>query len=135
MDDINSIVLPATVHFSRHYQNQKIGGTLESAKNRAADSADPKLQAACTEMESLFINYLFKEMRATIDKSGFISGGRAEEIFTSLLDVELSRKLSGAGGIGLSAILLEQLGGRENHQAGPEPQSEPAAGNKINSIP
>jgi len=86
-------------------------------------------------MESLFINYLFKEMRATIDKSGFISGGRAEEIFTSLLDVELSRKISGAGGIGLSAILLEQLGGKENRNAEPESQAGPAVGYRTKPDP
>jgi flagellar protein FlgJ len=113
MDDIKSLLLPAAAHFNRQYQNQQIGGALEAAKNPAADKTDPKLRAACTEMESLFINYLFKEMRATIDKSDFIGGGRAEEIFTSLLDVELSRKISGAGGIGLSAILLEQLDGKK----------------------
>lgn len=111
MDDIKPLLLPATVQFSRQYQNQKISGALPAAKTPAADQTDPQLRAACSEMESLFINYLFKEMRATIDKSGFISGGRAEEIFTSLLDVEMSREISGAGGIGLAAILLEQLGG------------------------
>lgn len=135
MDDIKSLVLPATVHFNRRYQNQKIGGAPESVKNGAADKADPQLRAACTEMESLFINYLFKEMRATIDKSGLISGGRAEEIFTSMLDVELSRKISSVGGIGLSAILLEQLGSRENRKAKPEPQPGPVSGNKLNPNP
>ena len=114
MDEIKSLLMPATAHFNRQYQSRKIGDALEAAKNPAADKTDPKLHAACSEMESLFINYLFKEMRATIDKSGFISGGRAEEIFTSLLDVELSRKISGAGGIGLSAILLKQLGGQKD---------------------
>jgi len=63
-------------------------------------------------MESLFINHLIQEMRSTVDKSGFISGGRAEEIFTAMLDVELSRKISAAGGIGLASILFEQLGGK-----------------------
>jgi len=117
MNDVKSLLLPVTAQFNQQYQNQKLGAVLTSAKTLPADKADPKLQAACVEMESLFINYLLKEMRATIDKSGFISGGRAEEIFTSMLDVELSRKISGAGGIGLSAILLEQLGGRENRNS------------------
>ena len=61
-------------------------------------------------------------MRATINKSGFISGGKAEEIFTSLLDVELSKKMSDAGGIGLSSILLKQLGGQSEKKDGPESQ-------------
>jgi flagellar protein FlgJ len=62
-------------------------------------------------MESLFVNYLLQELRATVDKSGFIGGGRAEEIFTSMLDVELSKEISASGGIGLSSMLLKQLGG------------------------
>ncbi len=135
MDDKNSFLLPATAHFNRQYQNQKVINALKSAKNLAADESDPRLRAACTEMESLFINYLFKEMRATIDKSGFISGGRAEEIFTSMLDVELSRKISAAGGIGLSAILLEQLGGKENRKAGPESQSGQGSGYNLKPNP
>ena len=116
MNDKNLFLLPVTVNFNQQYQNQKVGSALKSVKNLAADKADPQLRAACTEMESLFINYLFKEMRATIDKSGFISGGQAEELFTSMLDVELSRKISAAGGIGLSSILLEQLGSKGNRK-------------------
>ncbi|MEX1327766.1 MAG: rod-binding protein [Desulfobacterales bacterium] len=94
------------------YQNQRVGHRLKSIKPHTADKDDPKLRAACAEMESLFISHLFKEMRATVEKSDFIDGGQAEEIFTSLLDVEMSKKMSTAGGIGLSAILLEQLGAK-----------------------
>ena len=59
MDDKNSFLLPATAHFNRQYQNQKVINALKSAKNLATDKADPRLRAACTEMESLFIKYLF----------------------------------------------------------------------------
>jgi flagellar protein FlgJ len=109
MDDNNSFLVQAAGYIDRQYQNQRIGNSLNTAKKLAAGKTDPRLHAACTEMESLFVNYLIQQMRATIDKSGFISGGRAEEIFTSMLDVELSRKISAAGGIGLSSILEEQL--------------------------
>jgi flagellar protein FlgJ len=110
MDDKNSLLFRVVGHISRQYHNQRVGNTLTAAGNLASGKTEPQLHAVCTEMESLFINYLIQEMRATIDKSGFISGGRAEEIFTSMLDVELSRKISAVGGIGLSSILMEQLG-------------------------
>jgi flagellar protein FlgJ len=71
--------------------------------------ADPKLHDVCRQMESLFIHHLLKEMRATIHKSGFISGGRAEEIYTSMLDAEMAVNISAKGGIGLSEMLLHQL--------------------------
>ena len=45
---------------------------------------------------------------------------KAEEIFTSLLDVEISRKMAAAGGIGLSSIMLEQLGGKAVKKDNPE---------------
>jgi|AP12_2_1047962.scaffolds.fasta_scaffold235464_2 flagellar protein FlgJ len=123
MDDNNSFFIQATALFNQQTQNEKLGSALKSAKNHAGDKTDPRLSAACTEMESLFVNYLLKEMRATVDRSGFISGGRAEEIFTSMLDVELSRNISAAGGIGLSSILLEQLAGRAAPKEGLEPKS------------
>jgi Rod binding domain-containing protein len=122
MDEKNPLASLAAFHFSQQYQNQGIGNTLKSVKPSAAGQADPQLQAACRDMESLFLTHLLKEMRATINKSGFISGGKAEEIFTSMLDVELSKKMSDAGGIGLSSILLNQLGGQSEKKDGPESQ-------------
>lgn len=103
---------PQLVPLNQVFQNQRLGNSLKSIKDHAGDKDDPHLRAACADMESLFLAHLLKEMRATIDKSGFISGGQGEEIFTSLLDVEISKKMSAAGGIGLSAILLQQLGGK-----------------------
>jgi flagellar protein FlgJ len=117
MDDNKFLLGQAAGQFNRQYHHQRIDKALRTAEKIATNKADSRLEAACKEMESLFINHLIQEMRATIDKSGFISGGRAEEIFTSMLDVELSRKISAAGGIGLSSILLEQLSRMTARQA------------------
>ena len=112
MDDRLPSVSSGLAPLKQIYQNQRVGNSLKIIKNHTVDRDDPRLQAACAEMESLFLSHLLKEMRATVEKSDFISGGQAEEIFTSLLDVEISKKMSAAGGIGLSAILLEQLAGK-----------------------
>ena len=122
MDEKNPIASLAAFHFDQQYQKQRLGNTLNSVKPSATGQTDPQLQAACRDMESLFLSYLLKEMRATINKSGFISGGNAEEVFTSLLDVELSKKMSAAGGIGLSSILLKQLGGQSEKEDSPDAQ-------------
>jgi flagellar protein FlgJ len=81
----------------------------QKSKQQPGKGTDPKLRDVCRQMESLFIHHLLKEMRATIHKSGFISGGRAEEIYTSMLDAEMAIKISAKGGIGLSQMLLQQL--------------------------
>ena len=87
--------------------------TFTSEKLASSGRNDPQLRKACSELESLFIAHLLKEMRATIPKSDFINGGKAEEIYTSMLDSEMARELSSKGGIGLSSILLDQLGRRQ----------------------
>ncbi len=68
-----------------------------------------QLKRACSELESVFIYYLLKEMRATIPKSDFLGGGYSEEMYTSMLDLQLSREIASKKGIGLSSALLNQL--------------------------
>ena len=82
-----------------------------SSRPVAETPVDSKLKAACDDLEALFIHHMLSEMRKTIPKSGLIDGGRSEEIYTSLMDAELARKMAGSGGLGLSTILLEQMGG------------------------
>jgi len=100
-----------TINLSTKIESVKKSFTHE--KRIPSDQNDPQLRKACSELESLFIAYLLKEMRTTIPKSDFINGGRAEEIYTSMLDSEMARDLSAKGGIGLSSILLDQLGRRQ----------------------
>jgi len=87
----------------------RVQNSLESGKASSSSKSDARLKEACFELESLFINYLLKEMRATIPKSEFISGGKAEEIYTSMLDSQLAKEMASRGGIGLSSLLRDQL--------------------------
>lgn len=90
-----------------------------SPAGRSAEKPDEiRLQKACTEFESVFIAFLLKEMRATVDKSGLIDGGQSEELYQSMMDAELSRKMSAAGGLGLAKMLYEQLAARSGSGSG-----------------
>jgi flagellar protein FlgJ len=94
---------------------QRIQRMQNARKNgQAGKGTDAELRDVCRQMESLFIHHLLKEMRATVHKSGFISGGRAEEIYTSMMDAEMAVNISKRGGIGLSEMLLHQLGSRSS---------------------
>lgn len=68
-----------------------------------------RLEESCSEMEALFIQYLLKEMRATIPKSGLMSGGTAEEMYTSILDIQLAKEIAARREIGISSMLFRQL--------------------------
>ena len=52
---------------------------------------------------------MMKSMRNTIQKTGFISGGRGEEIFQSMLDEEYASQISKSGKMGLSDMLFREL--------------------------
>ena len=77
--------------------------------SKTTDSESFKISAVCKEFESLFLNYLLKEMRATIPESGLWGGGQAEQIYTSMFDENLSRELAQHGGIGLAQIIQKSV--------------------------
>ncbi len=91
----------------------------------AADGTDTRLKAACQNMEALFIHRLLTEMRKSVVKSGLIDGGRAEEIYTSLMDAETATNMAQSGSLGLSRMLFEQLSHRG--LADPAPAADMAA--------
>lgn len=76
-----------------------------------------ELKAAVADFEALFIQQMLKSMRDTIDKGDLFHGGSGEEVYTSLLDTELSKSMAQAGGIGLSEMLLRELSSGEAAQA------------------
>ena len=91
---------------------ERVQQSLKSGKLSHSVENSPQLKEACAELESLFIFYLLKEMRATIPKTGLISGGRAEEIYTSMLDSEISKEMASQRGIGISSLILDRLESR-----------------------
>jgi flagellar protein FlgJ len=92
----------------------------------AATESERQAKDACKEFEALFINMMLKELRATINKSGLMDGGKAEELYTSLMDTQMSREMAAQGGIGLAEMLYRQMmeaSGSTN--PGPDTQSPP----------
>ena len=67
------------------------------------------LYAQCQEFESLFVQMMLKEMRATVDKSGLIDGGQAEDIFSDMLYDEYSKSMTRAAGFGLADAVYVEL--------------------------
>ena len=68
-----------------------------------------ELLKVCREFESLFINQLFKSMRKTIQKSGWLDGGLKQEIFEDMLYNEYALQMSKTANFGLAKTLYDQL--------------------------
>jgi len=79
---------------------------LEQARK---DKDDEKLKEACRELETVFVNMIFKRMRATVPQGGLVQENMGQEIFQSMLDEELAQKASDGEGIGIAKMLYNQL--------------------------
>ena len=71
--------------------------------------SEAKLQKACREFESIFINHMLKTMRSTVDEGGLIENSNASQIIKSMFDENLARGIAQGGGIGLAKIMFEYL--------------------------
>ncbi|RLB80839.1 MAG: muramidase [Deltaproteobacteria bacterium] len=72
---------------------------------------EKKLKRACRDFEAIFTYQLLKSMRRTVEKCDLFHGGQAEEIYESLLDMELAKKMSDLGPGSLSRLLYNQFTG------------------------
>lgn len=68
-----------------------------------------KLREACEGFEAVFIQKMWEQMRATVPEQGFLHS-KDEKIWQGMYDQELSKKMAGAGGIGLADMMMAQLG-------------------------
>jgi flagellar protein FlgJ len=109
MSDWNVLSLRLSEAMNIEKGDAKVRAGNQPGPTNAAHQDRVRLKEVCHELESLFIGHLLKEMRATVAKSGFLSGGRAEELYTSMLDNQLAKELSAKGGIGLATLLLDNL--------------------------
>lgn len=68
-----------------------------------------ELKAAAEQFESLFIQQLLTQMRKTVPKSDLFGNRNAENLFESMYDEQLSIEMARAGGMGLAAVIYQQM--------------------------
>lgn len=83
-------------------------GNLAGPGGRAPVDKEKKLREACEGFESIFIQKMWEQMRATVPKNGLLHG-REEQFWQGMYDQELSKKMASAGGIGLADMMYDQL--------------------------
>lgn len=83
---------------------------MDALRQRLSDpnARDKKLREAVEGFEAIFVQKLWQQMRATVPKEGYLHS-KDEEFWQGMFDQELSKKMTSAGGIGLSDMLYEQL--------------------------
>ncbi len=90
MNPINSF--PDSTAENQLNQQVERGQELQEAfeKQTTSENKDEELQEAVNSFVSLFVQQMFGAMRDTVPEGGIIDGGYAEEVFTDMLDEEIS---------------------------------------------
>lgn len=80
----------------------------EAAGRAGAAPELKRLRETADEFGAILYRMLLKQMRATVEKSGLLDGGRGEEIFRDFLDDEYARSAGRQGGGPVPLALFEQ---------------------------
>ncbi len=91
------------------YRTKSTEDDFERRLRAAAEKGDDaELKQVCNEFESIFINMMYKQMKATVPKSDYLQSDSATEIYNSMLDDKLVEKAAQKG-IGLGEVMYKQL--------------------------
>ena len=102
---------PRTARMQLSAQNtQDSARRIDALKTNLTPPKDKekKLREACEGFESIFIQKMWEQMRATVPKSGLLQS-REEQFWQGMFDQALSKKMSSAGGLGLADMMYDQL--------------------------
>jgi peptidoglycan hydrolase FlgJ len=85
--------------------------TASSAPSTAAPKREnDKLKDVAQQLESVFVEQLFKAMRATVpQQDGIVTASAGEEIFTGLMDQHLAAETPTQWSSGIADALYRQL--------------------------
>ena len=75
------------------------------------EAKNNRLQRTCAEFESIFITYMLKSMRRTVNEVGVLGQSNESKMFQSMFDEKLALEIAHSGGIGLGEMLFEQIKG------------------------
>lgn len=97
--------------------DQRAGSALRSLAESAKTGDQTAVAKASQEFESLLLREMIKSMRNTVPE-GVFEKGLGTDIFTSMLDEELSRQAASSSPLGLAKVLQEQMGAPIAHPTG-----------------
>lgn len=114
---MNSANLSKLENTKKQYGNAKfsIDENIQNTSDNNAvskygkDFEKKRLRQVSEDFEALMINQMLKEMRKTVDKSGLIDGGMAEQIFEDMLYDEYAKEFSKTKTFGLADIVYNQM--------------------------
>ncbi len=97
-----------------------------------------KLQKAVREFESIFVGYMLKSMRNTVEKADNSTDSFGTDMLEGLFDVELARHISRNSNLGLAEMLYRKMTGESLAEAqrtnAATPVPPPASGRRTTTV-
>ncbi len=81
----------------------------------------PDVREVAAKFEALLLTQMFNAMQNTVEKSGLLDGGSAEEMYREMLNQALSDEVARRGGLGLAELIARRLEPRTNSRDEPLP--------------
>lgn len=123
----NAFKIPANVSTN---PGTRLEARIKAVRGLPDEKFESELKAASQEFEAVFIAYLLKIMRDTIEESGLMDGGFGKSIYTELFDQEVSLTIARRGMLGISDLLYQNLSSdrsrNKNGEAPTESSRDPA---------
>jgi Rod binding domain-containing protein len=106
MESINM----SNLYASEVYKTYSSRGDQVRVETRAQEiDRGSKLYKACQDFEAIFVKQMLNVMRKTVQKTGLMDGGFAEEVFEDMLYDEYAQKMTENAQFGLSDTMYNQL--------------------------
>ncbi|WP_053228194.1 rod-binding protein [Spirochaeta cellobiosiphila] len=77
--------------------------------SHALKGDNKKLYETSKEFEAIFIKQMLNSMKKTVNKSGLMEGGMAEDIFEDMLYDKYAQKMADTADFGVADTLYNQL--------------------------
>jgi len=94
-------------------------GAENAAENSASSNKNDEITSVAQKFEALLLHSMLKSMRASIVEDE-LTGSDQHNLYRDMMDQEVAKNISEAGGIGIQAVLATQLGANQQ----PELQSD-----------
>ena len=95
--------------FSSHMNNQILKQTDQTSLSLNKSVQSKRLMQAAKDMESLLVKMLFKQMKQNTQKTEFLKGGFAEDIFDDFLTEEYAKQAVEQRNFNLAKTIYHQL--------------------------
>ena len=95
-----------------HFNDRRFDSIRTVETSARTHDGDAKLKDACRDFEAIFIKQMLDSMKKTVQKTGLMEGGMAEDIFEDMLYDEYAKKMAETAQFGLAETMYLQI----NHQ-------------------